>query len=140
MLSGERGLNQLDSSEGFGLAERGNRLLRWKASVCLSAFWLYLPFCLLAVFAFLPIGLSLLTQRKMSFSSVITGGPKDSESSNRESFQAISAVKVEHFCKTRVRMVPYSSICGGKCLLLSVHLCEELTFATVSDRSCSFGG
>ena len=63
------------------------------------------------MFAYLPfrcIGFSLLTQRKMAFSSVITDGPKDSESSNSESFQAISAVKVEHFGKTRVRMMQYS--------------------------------
>ena len=54
------------------------------------------------------IGLLLLNQRKMTFSSVITDGPEDSESSNSESFQAISAVKVEHFSKTRVRMMQYS--------------------------------
>ena len=54
------------------------------------------------------IGLPLLNQRKMTFSSVITDGPEDSESSNSESFQAISAVKVEHFSKTRVRMMQYS--------------------------------
>ena len=79
------------AQRALGLPEKSNRLLRWKASV-----FAYLPFgCL---------GLWLLSLRKMAFSSVITDGPDDSESSNSESFQAILAVKVEHFSKTRARI------------------------------------
>lgn len=39
-LSGEGGLNKLDSSEGFGAARKRHRFLRWKGDclhICLSA-------------------------------------------------------------------------------------------------------
>lgn len=93
MLSGEGGLDQLDSSEGFGLARKRQSTPKVEGKC--------LPTCLLAALAFC-------CEPKERWPSVITDGPKDSESSNSESFQAISAVKVEHFCKTRVRMMPYS--------------------------------
>ena len=92
------------------------------------------------VFAYLPfgcIGLPLLNQRKMAFSSVITDRPEDSESSNSE-FSGNFSCKGWAFFQNQGEDDAILFICGGKCLLLSAHLCEELTFATVSDRSCSF--